>query len=159
MTAMVTLRPVQPADIPAFFEHQLDPAATAMAAFPARDRAAHDAHWTRLLKDPGAIVRTIDLEGRVAGNIGSWDQQGARLVGFWVGREFWGAGVASAALRAFLDVETRRPLRAFVAVHNGGSLRVLEKCGFVRIGVEHGASPGLPPVDEVVLELAGAPVG
>ena len=39
------LRRVEPDDIAVFFEQQADPAAAAMAAFPARDRVAHDAHW------------------------------------------------------------------------------------------------------------------
>jgi RimJ/RimL family protein N-acetyltransferase len=49
----------------------------------------------------------------------------------WIGRDHWGNGYATAALRAFLDVEHRRPLHAHVADHNVGSRRVLEKCGFV----------------------------
>jgi Acetyltransferase (GNAT) domain len=42
-----------------------------------------------------------------------------------------GTGYATAALRAFLDVDLHRPLHAHVADHNVGSRRVLEKCGFV----------------------------
>jgi len=41
-----------------------------------------------------------------------------------------GRGVASAALAAFLEDEPVRPLVAHTAVHNPGSRRVLEKCGF-----------------------------
>ncbi len=102
-----------------------------MAAFPARDRAAFDAQWAKnILGNPAAINRTILVDGRVAGNIGSWPQEGGRLVGYWIGREFWGKGVATRALAAFLRLVTERPLRAHVAKHNIGSIRVLEKCGF-----------------------------
>lgn len=53
-----------------------------------------------------------------------------REVGYWVARELWGGGIATAALAGLLLVETRRPLYAGVA----GSLRVLEKCGFAVCG-------------------------
>ena len=121
---------MEPDDLPIFFEHQVDADATRMAAFPARDRAAFDAHWVEVLGNPAAVKQTILLDGQVAGNIGSWAQDGARLVGYWIGREHWGKGVATRALAAFLHLVTERPLRAHVARHNVGSIRVLEKCGF-----------------------------
>ena len=125
------LRDVEPADLPVFYEHQLDADATAMAAFPARDRAAFDAHWaTNVLGNAAAVTRTILVDGQVAGYIGSWPQDGARLVGYWIGKEHWGKGVATTALAAFLHLVTERPLRAHVVEHNVGSIRVLEKCGF-----------------------------
>jgi RimJ/RimL family protein N-acetyltransferase len=39
-------------------------------------------------------------------------------------------------LTAFLKLESARPLYAAASEHNPGSQRVLEKCGFVRIGQE-----------------------
>ena len=102
-----------------------------MAAFPARDRAAFDAHWaTKILGNPAAVKQTILLDDQVAGHIGSWPQDGVRLVGYWIGKEYWGKGVATRALAAFLQLVTERPLYAHVARHNVGSIRVLEKCGF-----------------------------
>ena len=129
--AEVRLRDIEPNDLPIFYEQQLDADATRMAAFPARDRAAFDAHWTdHILANPTAINRTILLDGRVAGNIGSWLQDGVRLVSYWLGKEYWGRGVATRALAAFLKVVTERPLHAHVARHKVGSIRVLKKCGF-----------------------------
>ena len=131
MSDEVRLRNVEPDDLPIFYEQQLDNDATRMAAFPARDRAAFDAHWaTNILGNPEAVIRTILLDGQVAGNIGSWRQDGVRLVGYWIGKEHWGKGVATRALAAFLHLVTERPLYAHVARQNIGSLRVLEKCGF-----------------------------
>lgn len=131
MTNEVRLRNVEPNDLPIFYEQQLDADATRMAAFPARDRAAFDAHWaTNILGNPSAINQTIVVDGQVAGNIGSWRQDGVRLVGYWIGKEHWGRGVATRALATFLHRVTERPLRAHVARHNVGSIRVLEKCGF-----------------------------
>ena len=127
----VRLRDVEPADLPVFYEHQLDADATAMAAFPSRDRAAFDAHWaTNVLGNAAAVTQTVLIDGQVAGYIGSWPQDGARLVGYWIGKEHWGKGVATKALAAFLHLVTERPLHAHVAEHNVGSIRVLEKCGF-----------------------------
>ncbi len=131
MSNDVRLRNIEPNDLPIFYEQQLDADATRMAAFPARDRAAFDAHWaTKILGNPAAVNQTILLDGQVAGNIGSWPQDGVRLVGYWIGKEHWGKGVATRALAAFLHLVTERPLHAHVAKHNVGSIRVLEKCGF-----------------------------
>jgi RimJ/RimL family protein N-acetyltransferase len=131
MSNDVRLRDVEHNDLPVFYEHQLDTDATRMAAFPSRDRAAFDAHWaTNILGNPGAVTQTILVDDQVAGNIGSWSQEGVRLVGYWIGKEHWGRGVATQALAAFLHLVTERPLYAHVAKHNAGSIRVLEKCGF-----------------------------
>lgn len=147
------LRAVAASDLPAFFAHQSDPAAVAMAAFPARDRTAFDAHWERLLADPAVITRTIECGGAVAGNIGAWLQEGRVLVGFVLGREFWGRGIATGALSEFLELVAQRPLHALVAEHNRGSIRVLEKCGFcAQSRTRH---PG-EDFDELLMELAGA---
>jgi RimJ/RimL family protein N-acetyltransferase len=126
------LRDVVEADLPVFFEHQADPEAAAMADFPARDRDAFDAHWERILADPSLSKKTIVFEGQVAGNVVSWEQDGRRLVGYWLGREFWGKGLATRALGELIDELGTRPLYAYVAKTNIGSIRVLEKCGFVR---------------------------
>ena len=128
---MGLLRDVIESDLPVFFEHQRDPEATRMADFPARDREAFDAHWQKVLANDELVAKTIVFEGQVAGNIGSWEQDGRRLVGYWVGREFWGKGLATQALAELIADLGTRPLHAYVAKTNLGSIRVLEKCGFV----------------------------
>ena len=52
--------------------------ASAMAAFPSRDRDAFMAHWQRILQDPTACNRTIVVAGEVAGHVGAWVQDGQR---------------------------------------------------------------------------------
>jgi len=149
----IQLRDIEPTDLPIFYEHQLDPDATRMAAFPPRDRAAFDAHWaTNVLGNPTAVKQTILVNGQVAGNIGSWPQDGVRLVGYWIGKEHWGKGVATGALTAFLRLVTERPLHAHVAKHNAASIRVLEKCGF-RLEREQGGEDAGQDVAELVLVL------
>jgi len=128
------LRNVAESDLDVLFEHQREPEANEMAIFPARDRESFDAHWRRILADDSVIKKTIVVDGQVAGNIGCWVQDGPRLVGYWVGKDFWGKGLATRALREFVDQIETRPLHAWVATTNVGSIRVLEKCGFVRVG-------------------------
>jgi RimJ/RimL family protein N-acetyltransferase len=127
----VQLRDVVEADIEIFFHQQLDPEATAMAAFPARDHESHVVHWRKIMADPTCVTQAIVVDGTVAGNIGSWTQDGHREIGYWIGREYWGKGVASAAVVRLLDLVGDRPLFAYVAVGNAASVRVLEKAGFV----------------------------
>ena len=108
-----------------------------MAAFPARDKDQFAAHWAKVRADDTLVVRTIVSDGTVAGNIGSWPVNGQQSVGYWVGREYWGRGVATRALALLVDkVWMIRPLYAHVAVHNEGSMRVLDKCGFRRDRVQ-----------------------
>jgi RimJ/RimL family protein N-acetyltransferase len=149
------LREVRESDLADFFEHQCEPEATEMALFPARDREAFDAHWRRILKDDTVLKRTIVDDGRVAGNVLCWEQDGKHLVGYWVGKEFWGRGLATRALAAFVEAVPARPLHAWVATTNVGSIRVLEKCGFVRAGsrAEHDEKLGRR-VEELLFELA-----
>jgi RimJ/RimL family protein N-acetyltransferase len=135
MKGLVSLRQVEPDDLPIFFAHQIDPEAAQLAAFPSRDRDAFMTHWTtRILGNPDAAIRAILLGDLLAGKIGAWTdaETGRRLVGYWIGRGFWGRGVASAAVALFLKSELKRPLMAFVAKHNLPSIRVLEKSGFTR---------------------------
>ena len=154
MASDVVLRDVEAGDLPVFFAHQQDPDALRMAAVPARDRAAFDAHWARLLADGTCIARTIVASGEVAGYIGSYGPAEAREVGYWIGRAFWGRGVATAALTAFLRDIPARPLFAHVARANGGSLRVLERCGFAIVGDEQvPAASGARPVVLLLLRL------
>jgi RimJ/RimL family protein N-acetyltransferase len=134
----VVLRDVTEGDLPVFFEHQLDPEATRMADFPARDKKAFLAHWNRILGDESIMKKTILYVGEVAGNVVSFVHAGKREVGYWVGKEYWGRGVATRALSELLDLEERRPLYAYVAKHNVASIRVLQKCGFEVSGEEGG---------------------
>jgi len=149
----VVLRPVASADLPVFFEHQRDPEATRMAAFPSRDHEAFLAHWKRTLDRPDAVIRTILCDGAIAGNVLSWVDGGDRLVGYWLGREYWGRGIATRALSAFLGLLQTRPLYAHAARHNAGSLRVLEKCGFRFVEERPGPSdvPGVTVPEHVMI--------
>jgi RimJ/RimL family protein N-acetyltransferase len=129
-TKRVTLRQVEEGDLPTFFEQQADPIAVRMANFPPRDREAFMAHWRKCMAHETTILRAILVGGRAVGHIVSWEQDGGRSVGYWIGREFWGKGIATEALRRLLEEVTTRPLTARVAKHNAASIRVLHKGGF-----------------------------
>jgi RimJ/RimL family protein N-acetyltransferase len=147
----IHLRPVTKSDLPKLFEHQREPEANEMAAFPARDRDAFMAHWTKVLGDETAVAMTVVVDGCVAGHVGCWTQAGQRLVGYWIGKEHWGKGVATQMLSMFLRLVTDRPLHAHVAKHNVASIRVLEKCGFA-LSAEPTGALGEPAdgIEEVV---------
>ena len=84
MASEVFLRDVKESDLPIFFDQQLDPEATRMAAFPSGDREAFMAHWTKSMADKTATLQTIISDGSVAGNIVCWQQSDERLVGYWL---------------------------------------------------------------------------
>jgi RimJ/RimL family protein N-acetyltransferase len=126
----VRLRPVREADLPIFFVYQRDPEALFLSGLTGRDHDAFMQHWQSLLVNPRVLLRTILAGDALAGNVLSFDFHGRREVGYWLGREFWGKGIASAALAEFLEIEPTRPLFGAVATHNAASFRVLQKCGF-----------------------------
>lgn len=154
------LRDVIEDDLPLFFDFQLDQAANYMAAFIARDptdRKAFTAHWKKILADPTTINQTIVRDGQVVGSVASYEMSGKAEVTYWIGRAYWGKGIATQALTAFLtNVNTTRPIYARVAKDNLGSRRVLEKCGFRVIGQMKGyAKARGEEIEELHLELSG----
>ena len=155
----VTLRKVADGDLDAFFAHQQEWEAVHMAAFTAKDpldRDAFDERWRRMRTSGDVTVRTVFVDGVVAGHVASWvdPELGAPEVTYWIGREYWGRGIATVALRAFLDVFAARPLLGRAAADNVASLRVLEKCGFVVVGESRGhANARGEEIAEVLLRL------
>ncbi len=149
----VSLREVRADDLPILFEHQLDPEGARMAAFKSRDREAFMAHWAKILANPACATRVILADGIVAGNIGAWTDGAERQVGYWIGREFWDRGIASAALVQFLGYEATRPLTARVAKHNTASIRVLRKAGFTPAGEEAFDLPDGTKFKELIFRL------
>ncbi len=116
-------------------------------------------HWKKIISNDAVtvIVKTILYEGFVAGNIVSWEQSGEQDVGYWIGKEYWGKGIATKALTIFLEIVKTRPLYAHVAKHNAASLRVLQKCGFAVCGearfLEDDRSGEIKEIKEFILKL------
>lgn len=148
---IIRLRPIVEADLPTFYAHQADPKVAAMAGFTPRDHDAFYLHWrTKVLADPSSSKHAVLADGALAGNVLGFDRGGKRLVGYWYGKEHWGRGIASEALRQFLLLEKQRPLHAWVIPSNAGSMRVLEKNGF-QSGEHHVDEKG---VEEILFTLS-----
>jgi RimJ/RimL family protein N-acetyltransferase len=158
MANTLLLRNVIEDDLSIFFEQQLDSDANHMAAFTAQDptnRDAFMAHWHMILADATVIIRTIVLDGHVVGSVLSYEESGRPEVSYWIGKEYWGQGIATGALAEFLmHGNTARPIYARAAQDNIGSRRVLEKCGFAIVGEARGfANARGEEIEELLLEL------
>jgi len=149
----IRLRPVAASDLDTFFEHQCDPVALRVGTLTSRGRSAFDAHWARILADPLGILRTVESEGAVVGYVGSFVREGLREVAYWYGREHWGKGIATAALRELLAEVHERPLFARVTVDHTASRRVLEKIGFFIESRESTVESSGDEVEEFLLRL------
>lgn len=152
------LREVEESDLEIFFEFERDPEAIHMAAFTAEnptDWSAFQARWKRILAAPSVIARTIVRGDQVMGSVLSYEESGRPEVTYWVGKPYWGQGVATTGLQLFLEtVDRRRPVRARVAKDNAASIRVLEKCRFEVIHESRGfANARGVEIDELELEL------
>jgi RimJ/RimL family protein N-acetyltransferase len=154
MSENVTLRNVEDGDLEILYQQQLDPDAVKMRAFPSSEREPYMAHWAKVLTNDSNVLRIIVANDKVVGSMMSWAQDGKRQVGFGLGKDYWGRGIATKALAAFLDELSERPLYGYAAGHNIGSQRVMEKCGFVKVGVDRGVlEVDGELIDEMVFEL------
>jgi RimJ/RimL family protein N-acetyltransferase len=153
----ISLRPVEDRDLDAIYRQTTDPESIRMAAFTAEnpgDRAAFLERMSRLRADTSLVHLVIDVDGAVAGTIGSFHIGGRREVTYWVDRSYWGRGIATAALQILLAEIAERPIFGRAASDNVGSLRVLEKAGFRRVGVDRGYAAGRgEEIEETILRL------
>lgn len=72
----VSLRAVEDSDLDLLFEYQADAGAAAMAAVPTQDRDRFDAHWAKIRLNQTGRLRTVLVEGAVAGHFANWQDQG-----------------------------------------------------------------------------------
>lgn len=153
----VSLRPIEDRDLDTIYQQVTDPESVRMAAFTAEDqtdRCAFLSRMARVRADAGASNRVIEVDGAIAGTIASFRIDDQLEVTYWVDRTQWGKGIASAALQILLAETAERPLYARAASDNVGSLRVLEKAGFRRVGVNRDFAPGRSEeIEETILRL------
>jgi RimJ/RimL family protein N-acetyltransferase len=137
----IILRPTTVSDLDLLFTFQLDKEANYLAAFTSKDptdKAAYLTKYTKLLSDPTINNQTILIGDVIAGSIAKFVLEGKAEITYWIDKKFWGKGIATAALKLFLGLEKTRPLIGRTAFDNTGSQRVLEKCGFLKIGEDKG---------------------
>jgi len=145
-------------DLHSFFEFQLDQGANYLAAFTAKDpndKKAYLEKYSTFLDDPTITMRTIILDKVIVGSIAKFVMDNEAGITYWIDRKYWGQGIATAALKEFLEIETTRPLYAHTAFDNYGSQKVLEKCGFVKTGKDKGfANARLKEIEEYIYKLS-----
>ncbi|MBG0564483.1 GNAT family N-acetyltransferase [Actinoplanes aureus] len=153
----VALRPIADADLDVLFDHMRDPESVKMAAFTAadpEDRVAFDAHMARLRASPEVTLRAVTADGRLAGSVAAFVMEGDTEVTYWIGREFWGRGIAGQALALMLELVPDRPLFARVAADNAASIKVLLRSGFVVVGAETSYANGrATEIEETIMRL------
>ena len=153
----VSLRPVEDRDLDAIYRQGSDPESIRMAAFTSADQTDRSAALDRIARlraDTSVTYLAIEVDGALGGTIGSFHVDDRLEVTYWVEREQWGRGIASAALAILLAETAERPVYARAASDNLASLRVLEKAGFRRVGVDRGFAPGRgEDVEETILRL------
>ena len=154
MNPFIRLRPVEPADLPILCEHQLDPEAVCLAAVIPRQPEAFHKHWVAILPKADTVTRTIVLNDVVVGQITCFPCEGQPTVGYWIGREFWGRGIATRALQLLLEEVSIRPLHATVATANIASIRALLRNGFIIVGTRDSpATDRYLACEETILRL------
>jgi RimJ/RimL family protein N-acetyltransferase len=140
--ATCRLRPYGPGDVDGLVAVADDPlvARWMTASFPHPYTRADAETWVALATagDPPEHF-VIEVGGVFAGAAGVMARRGERdgvaIFGYWLGRAYWGRGIATDAARTLADYALRarglRRLEATVFAPNTASARVLEKCGFM----------------------------
>lgn len=154
----ITLSKTIESDLHTLFEFQLDKEGIYLAAFtpenPA-DKAAYIEKYSKFLSDPTINMKTIRVGDEIAGSISKFVMFGDAEITYWIDRKYWGKGIATLALEQFLKIETTRPIHGRVAFDNFGSQKVLEKCGFEKIGTDKGFANGRnEEVEEFIFQLS-----
>lgn len=113
-------------------------------------------------RDEPPQMYAILADGEIAGGGGvephNETHSGVAITGYWLGKAYWGRGIATAALRLLVDVGRERGYRrmqANVFAPNAASSRVLEKCGFTlegRLRQSYMQRDGVP-CDELIYGL------
>ena len=97
----------------------------------------------RINDQPGPPVLGIEVDDQVVGTVGvrlkEYIETGTAELGYWLGEEYWGRGIATEATRALIPYALEkfqlRRIDAWVYDWNPASARVLEKCQFTLEGI------------------------
>ena len=154
---IITLTPTGIDDLNTLFQFQLDKEATYLAAFMATDstdKTAYIERYIKYLTDPTINNQTIKLNGNIVGSVAKFMMKDEAEITYWIDKKFWGKGIATSALKIFLNIEIVRPIYARSAFDNFGSQRVLTKCGFIQIGKDKGfANARQAEIEEYIYKL------
>lgn len=103
--------------------------------------------WLARAVDETDRAWAIEIDGAAVGGVslhpGSDVHRHSAEIGYWIGRRYWGRGLMSTIITCFAPEAMRafRLHRLFATVYenNPASMRVLEKAGFEREGVQKSA--------------------
>jgi ribosomal-protein-alanine N-acetyltransferase len=156
-TNSITLTETTTDDLHLLFEFQLDEEANYLAAFTAKDisdKVAYLEKYTKHIADPTITMRTIKANDEIVGSVAKYMMEGDAEITYGIDKKYWRQGIATAALADFLKIELARPIFGRVAFDNYGSQKVLEKCGFIRIGSDRGfANARQAEIEEYIYKL------
>jgi [ribosomal protein S5]-alanine N-acetyltransferase len=139
------LRPFVVSDAPSMASHAND----REIWLNVRDRFPHpynvadaESYIERVNARPVQLSFAIDIDGEAAGGVvlmpGEDVERFNAEIGYWLGRSFWARGIMTDAVRAVTThgIATLGFHRIFAIpfARNPGSIRVLEKAGYVREG-------------------------
>jgi [ribosomal protein S5]-alanine N-acetyltransferase len=141
------LRPWTPHDVPSLVRH----ANNHLVSRRLRDRFPHpytraDAEqliaYAQQQSSPPTVF-AIEVENEAVGGIGLERKSDVECcsaeIGYWLGEDVWGRGIATAAVGALtsygFEVLSLSRIFATPFANNPASIRVLEKAGYVREGV------------------------
>lgn len=152
------LRPTTIADLDHLFGFQTEPEGRYLAAFTPKDptdKAAYITKYTQILGDRTTNNNTILIDNVIVGSVAKFIMEGHAEITYWISRNCWGQGIATRALKKFLEEELTRPIFGRVAFDNFGSQKVLEKCGFVKVGADKGfANARQKEIEEFIYKLS-----
>jgi RimJ/RimL family protein N-acetyltransferase len=140
-TARLTLRPPCRSDVKAIVKLANDRRiAENTARIPHPYSVAHAREFIGSVnKRAGEACFLVTLDDAPIGACGIDPRQDGPEIGYWLGVQYWGRGLATEAVRALIDHAfgdlQHETLHAGARVSNPASRRVLEKCGFQWTGV------------------------
>ncbi len=135
----ILLKKTEIKDLETLYHFQNDEIAKQMAAFTPKDTADKKAYlerWSNLITKESCFMQTIWQDDQILGSVVSYKMEGEPQVSYWIDRPHWGKKIATKALMIFLGLYPERPIFGRVAYNNYGSKKVLENCGFQKIGVD-----------------------
>lgn len=147
ITPSAVLRDWSPEDIPSLVRFANNPriAATLRDGFPSPYTSRDAERFIAQATSPGSrnLVLAIEVDGEACGGIGIHPLEDVyhrtAEIGYWLAEPCWGRGIVTDAVRAIVPVAFERydlaRIQAGIFANNPASMRVLEKCNFVREAV------------------------
>jgi ribosomal-protein-alanine N-acetyltransferase len=99
--------------------------------YPYSDKDALD--WLDSCLEQNCSPHAILLENDIVGCISYWPTDNKIEIGYWVGRQYWGKGICTRAIKLLMGQDQfpkGKVIVAEVAAENTASKKVLLNCGF-----------------------------